>query len=173
MYLSTLPIYDTSLYVPGNIIISTDVQAVSGVRDIGAQIMGVFGGSSQLMDKKVKDVVQEAMGRFIKTAQAKSAQAAVGITTDVNAFVDKDQVYIIATITGTPLMSKNSPALPIVPSAPTQQMLPKPVDAIPLTPAVIPMAEPAAMQMATAPAAGGRRRRFRQSHKKRKSVKRR
>jgi uncharacterized protein YbjQ (UPF0145 family) len=168
MYLSTLPIYDTSLYVPGNLIISTDVQAVSGVRDVGAQIMGIFGGSSQLMDKKVKDVVQEAMGRFVKTAQTKGAQAAVGITTDVNAFVDKDQVYIIATITGTPLMSKASPALPIVPSAPTQQMLPKPVDAVPFTPAVMPIAAPA-MPMATAPAAGGRRRRT----PKRKTAKRR
>lgn len=156
MYLSTLPIYDTSLYTPGSLIISTDVQAVSGVRDIGAQIMGVFGGSSQLMDKKVKDVVQEAMSRFVKTAQAKGAQASVGITTAVNAFVDKDQVYIIAAITGTPLMPRGNPALPIVPSAPTQQMLPKPVDAVPLPPAVMPIA---AMPMATAPAAGGRRRR--------------
>ncbi len=151
MYLSTLPIYDTSLYVPGNIIVSTDVQAVSGLRDMGAQIMGVFGGSSELMDKKVKDVVQESMSRFVKTAQTKNAQAAIGITTDVNAFVDKDQVYIMATITGTPLMNKNKPALPVVPSAPTQQMLPKPVDAVPFN--------PAAMPMATAPAAGGRRNR--------------
>jgi uncharacterized protein YbjQ (UPF0145 family) len=138
MYLSTLPIYDTSLYVPGSLIISTDVQAVSGLRDVGAQIMGVFGGSSQLMDKKVKDVVQEAMSRFVKTAQAKGAEAAVGITTDVNAFVDKDQVYIMASITGTPLMSKNKQALPIVPiAAPgaTQQMLPQPVGAIPMAPA--------------------------------------
>lgn len=135
MYLSTLPIYDTSMYIPGSLIISTDVQAVSGVRDIGAQIMGVFGGSSQLMDKKVKDVVQEAMGRFIKTAQAKGAEAAVGITTDVNAFVDKDQVYIIATITGTPLMDKKKAVLPAVPLAPTTappQMLPQPVAAIPI-----------------------------------------
>jgi uncharacterized protein YbjQ (UPF0145 family) len=137
MYLSTLPVYDTSLYVPGNIIVSTDVQAVSGLRDMGAQLLGVFGGSSQLMDKKVKDVVQEAMNRFIKTAQTKNAEAAVGITTDVNAFVDKEQVYIIATITGTPLMSKNRQALPVVPMAAPgapPQMLPQPVAAIPMTP---------------------------------------
>ncbi len=141
MYLSTLPIYDTSLYVPGNIIVSTDVQAVSGLRDMGAQIMGVFGGSSELMDKKVKDVVQESMSRFVKTAQTKNAQAAIGITTDVNAFVDKDQVYIMATITGTPLMNKNTPALPVVPSAPaaaTPQMptpmLPQPVGGVPMAP---------------------------------------
>ncbi len=158
MYLSTLQVYDTSLYTPGNIIVSTDVQAVSGIRDIGAQVMGIFGGSSQLMDKKVKDVVQEAMGRFIKTAQTKGAQAAIGITTDVNAFVDKDQVYIIATITGTPLMPKSSPALPVVP-APTAAapapMLPQPVGAIPMPPAA-------------AAAAGGRRRRA-----KRRTVRRR
>jgi len=137
MYLSTLPIYDTSLYVPGSLIISTDVQAVSGLRDMGAQIMGVFGGSSQLMDKKVKDVVQEAMGRFVKTAQMKGAEAAVGITTDVNAFVDREQVYIIATITGTPLMSKNKQVLPVVPlAAPgaAPQMLPQPVAAVPMMP---------------------------------------
>ena len=137
MYLSTLPIYDTSLYVPGNIIVSTDVQAVSTVRDMGAQIMGIFGGSSQLMDKKVKDVVQEAMGRFVATAQSKGAEAAVGITTDVNAFVDKDQVYIIATITGTPLMSKSKPALPVVPAPVQQQILPQPVAAVPVAPAMM------------------------------------
>jgi uncharacterized protein YbjQ (UPF0145 family) len=158
MYLSTLPIYDTSLYVPGSLIISTDVQAVSGFRDVGAQLLGVFGGSSQLMDKKVKDVVQEAMGRFVKTAQTKGAEAAVGITTDVNAFVDKDQVYIIATITGTPLMSKNKQFLPVVPiAAPgaAPQMLPEPVAAVP-------------MQMAAPAAVGGRRR-----LRKRKTVRRR
>jgi uncharacterized protein YbjQ (UPF0145 family) len=139
MYLSTLQLYDTSLYKPGNIIVSTDVQAVSGLRDMGAQIMGVFGGSSELMDKKVKDVVQESMSRFVKTAQTKNAQAAIGITTDVNAFVDKDQVYIMATITGTPLMNKNKPALPVVPSAPAgatpqmpTQILPQPVGGVPM-----------------------------------------
>jgi uncharacterized protein YbjQ (UPF0145 family) len=162
MYLSTLPIYDTSLYVPGNIIVSTDVQAVSGIRDMGAQLMGVFGGSSQLMDKKVKDVVGEAMSRFIATAQTKGAEAAVGITTDVNAFVDKDQVYIIATITGTPLMDKKKAALPIVPPAPTQQMLPQPVAAVPITQ---PMMASAPMMAQT----GGRRRRV----PKRKTAKRR
>ena len=134
MYLSTLPIYDITKHYPGNIIVSTDVQAVSTVRDVGAQIMGIFGGSSELMDKKVKDVVQEAMSRFVKTTQAKGAEAAIGITTDVNAFVDKDQVYIIATITGTPLMDKNKPALPIVPPAPVPQILPQPVAAVPMAP---------------------------------------
>ena len=168
MYLSTLPIYDTSLYVPGSLIISTDVQAVSAVRDIGAQIMGVFGGSSQLMDKKVKEVVQEAMNRFVKTAQAKGAEAAVGITTDVNAFVDKDQVYIIATITGTPLMDKKKALLPVVPMAPATappQMMPQPVAAVPLAMNNVKKQIPAA----AAAIVGGRRRGL----KKRKTIRRR
>lgn len=141
---------------------STDVQAVSTVRDMGAQIMGIFGGSSQLMDKKLKDVVQEAMGRFVSTAQNKGAEAAVGITTDVNAFVDKDQVYIIATITGTPLMSKNKPALPVVPAPAQQQILPQPVAAVPIAAPIM----TGAPMMAQA---GGRRRRV----PKRKTAKRR
>jgi tripartite-type tricarboxylate transporter receptor subunit TctC len=60
MLLTSTENYDTSLYRLGNIIISTDVQAVSGFRDFGARVMGAFGGSSDLMDKKVKDVVEAA-----------------------------------------------------------------------------------------------------------------
>jgi hypothetical protein len=46
------------------------------------------------------------MKRFTDKLKVKDAKGAIGITTDVNAFVDREQVYIIATITGTPLMEK-------------------------------------------------------------------
>ena len=106
MLLTSIENYDTSLYRLGNIIISTDTQAVSGFRDFGARVMGAFGGPSDMMDKKVKDVVEAAMKRFTDKLKAKGAKGAIGLTTDVNAFVDREQVYIIATITGTPLMEK-------------------------------------------------------------------
>ncbi len=106
MLITSTENYDNSLYKLGNIIISTDVQAVSGFRDFGARVMGAFGGPSDLMDKKVKDVVEAAMKRFTDKLKFKDAKGAIGLTTDVNAFVDREQVYIIATITGTPLMEK-------------------------------------------------------------------
>jgi uncharacterized protein YbjQ (UPF0145 family) len=108
MLITSTEIYDNSLYKQGNIIISTDVQAVSGFRDFGARIMGVFGGTSDLMDKKIKDVVETAMKRFTEKLQLMNAKGAIGLTTDVNAFVDREQVYIIATISGTPLLSRNA-----------------------------------------------------------------
>ena len=67
MNIATSDFYETDKYKVKSLVVATHTEALSLARGIVAGVMGIFGGKSDVMNKKVNDV----MSILIKNLQAK------------------------------------------------------------------------------------------------------
>ena len=99
--------YDENLYEAIGTERGIVVHAVSLIRGLAGNIMGVFGGKNDLIAKKVEDVYKEAMDELVKNAKAtygNNIDQIIALDIDFNEI----QPFIICVAAGTVLRKKTS-----------------------------------------------------------------
>jgi len=100
--MATTLFYDTSSYDIIGIATSITVHAVSAFREIGANIVGLFGGKSNLLEKVFLDAREEAYADISKKAVEGGADLLVGVEIEIQEM----NKFFIFTATGTMLRNK-------------------------------------------------------------------
>ncbi len=108
--LTTTPDYDMNMYKPAGMVTANRVESISYARGMIAEVPGVFGGKSSLIQNAVNDLTDNAMKELRKKArsQYKKISAIIGvdvkITTTTRSSGEKYTEFMIATATGTVLV---------------------------------------------------------------------
>jgi len=102
--LATTPFYDISRYDIIGIATSITVHAVSAFRGLGANIGGLFGGKSDLLEKVFRDARSDAYEDLSKKARAQGADLVIGVEIEVQELKN----FFIFTAAGTMLKKKKN-----------------------------------------------------------------
>ena len=100
--------YDRSKFKSVGAVMATHVEAISGLRSFGADIMGIFGNKSELLTKKMDDALRGVNMSLLTLAKAKYPNLAgiCDIRYDTNTFAtDENRTYIAFQASGTALVS--------------------------------------------------------------------
>jgi hypothetical protein len=107
MNIATSDFYETDKYTVKSLVVATHTEALSLARGFVAGVMGIFGGKSDLMNKKVNDV----MAVLIKKLQAKlgSGEKIVGVRFEFAEFGrEESNSFLSGIATGTLLTPKQA-----------------------------------------------------------------
>jgi uncharacterized protein YbjQ (UPF0145 family) len=107
MSIATTDFYETDKYKVKSIVLATHTEALSLARGFVAGIMGVFGGKSDLMNKKVNDV----MAVLIKNLEAKigPGEKIVGVRFEFAEFGrEQSNSFLSGIATGTLIQPKQA-----------------------------------------------------------------
>ncbi len=105
MSLSTSGTYDTSKYEVKGLVTATHTEGLSLLRGVAAEVTGLFGGKSDLMNKKVNDVLNNLLGKL--KAQVGSNERIVGIKFEFAEFGRSEgNTFLSGIATGTLLVPK-------------------------------------------------------------------
>jgi uncharacterized protein YbjQ (UPF0145 family) len=99
--------YDRSKYRSVGIVTATHVEAISGLRSFGADIMGIFGNKSELLTKKMDDALRGVNTSLLSVAKGKYPNLAgiCDIRYDTNTFAtDENSTFITFQASGTALV---------------------------------------------------------------------
>ena len=105
MNIATSDFYETDTYKVKSLVVATHTEALSLARGFVAGVMGIFGGKSDLMNKKVNDV----MAVLIKNLQAKvgPGEKIVGVRFEFAEFGrEESNSFLSGIATGTLLTPK-------------------------------------------------------------------
>lgn len=108
--LTTTPDYDMNLYKPAGMVVANRVENISLARGLVAEVPGVLGGKSSLIQGAVESLTEAAMKELRKKARAqfKKISGIVGVDVKVSttsrASGSQYTEYMIATATGTVLV---------------------------------------------------------------------
>lgn len=99
--------YDRSKYRSVGIVTATHIEAISGLRSFGADIMGIFGNKSELLTKKMDDALRGVNTSLLSVSKGKYPNLAgiCDIRYDTNTFAtDETSTYIAFQASGTALV---------------------------------------------------------------------
>jgi uncharacterized protein YbjQ (UPF0145 family) len=103
--------YDREKYRSVGIVTATHIEAISGLRSFGADIMGIFGNKSELLTKKMNDALRGVNTSLLSVAKGKYPNLAgiCDIRYDTNTFAtDENSTFIAYCVSGTALVSSAS-----------------------------------------------------------------
>lgn len=86
--------YDTSEWEPIDLITVSHNESISGLRQVGIEILQVFGGKIDLLEKKVKDVREGVVSEMQKKLPNNTDYMIVGL--DIETTVVDRAVIIVA-----------------------------------------------------------------------------
>jgi uncharacterized protein YbjQ (UPF0145 family) len=99
--------YDRSKFKSVGAVMATHVEAISGLRTFGADIMGIFGNKSELLTKKMDDALRGVNSGLLSAAKGKYPNLAgiCDIRYDTNTFAtDENSTFIAYQACGTALV---------------------------------------------------------------------
>lgn len=103
--------YDKAKYQSAGAVMATHIEAISGARAFGADIMGLFGNKSELLTKKMDDALQGVNAGLLTLAKSRYPNL-VGICdlrySSDNFSTDDNNTFISFHVAGTALVPKAS-----------------------------------------------------------------
>ena len=103
--------YDRSRFKSVGAVMATHVEAISGLRSFGADIMGIFGNKSELLTKKMDDALRGVNAGLLSAAKGKYPNLAgiCDIRYDTNTFAtDENSTFISFQACGTALVASGA-----------------------------------------------------------------
>lgn len=97
----TIGTYDTAEWEPIDIVTVSHNESISGLRDIGVDIGQIFGGKSELLEKKIKDMRDAIINEVQKLVKDKDHMI-VGLDIETTQY---DRIFIVIA-TGTLLQRR-------------------------------------------------------------------
>jgi len=89
--------YDTSEWEPIDIITVSHNESISAIRGIGVDIGQIFGGKSELLEKKIKDIREAIIKEAEKLIKDKDNHMIVGLDIETSQY---ERIFIVVA-TGT------------------------------------------------------------------------
>lgn len=107
----SIPIFNTQYYNPEKYepigyVFGLSIHAISFLRDVTSNFMGIFGGQASSLNDKTRVVYESAIEDLRKNAG--KCDLIVGLTININEIDDK---FIVVNATGTALKLKNKPII--------------------------------------------------------------
>ena len=104
--------YDRSKYRSAGVVTTTHVEAVSGLRALAADIVGVFGNKSELLTKKTNDALAAVNTALVVKARENYSNLAglCDIKYSNNAFSNEEnRTFIVFQVAATALVPSSAP----------------------------------------------------------------